>query len=102
MPEVSDRHVPHHRSLRKMSSSGSVGARAAPERTRRPEAFFTGEASVFFELRRRGPAATRLLGDAAIFFLAEPVQRLLVDDAAVEHVDLAIRILGVARVVRDD
>ncbi len=38
----------------------------------------------------------------AVLFLAQPMQRLLVDDAAVEHVDLAIRVVGVARIVRDD
>src|SRR5436190_6136734 len=62
----------------------------------------SGDASIFFEIRRRGPPAASLLGDAAVLFLTEPVQCLLVDDAAVEHVDLAIRIFGVTRVVRDD
>src|SRR5688572_18457489 len=48
------------------------------------------------------PTAARLLGDAPVFFLAQPNQRFFVDDAAVEHVDLAIRVVGVARIVRDD
>jgi hypothetical protein len=77
-------------------------ARAPRRNTRRPYEAFSDDASIFFEVGRRRTPAPGLLGDAAVFLFTQPVQRLLVDDAAVEHVDLAIRILGVARVVRDD
>ena len=53
-------------------------------------------------VRRRPPRARGLLGDPPVLLLAQAMQRFLVDDAAVEHVDLAVRVVGVARVVRDD
>src|SRR5690606_5751194 len=58
------------------------------------------------EARRRASPrsetrAARLLGDLPVLLLAEPLQRLLVDDPPVEHVDLAVRVIRVARIVRD-
>src|SRR5690606_10407462 len=58
------------------------------------------------EARRRASPrsetrAARLLGDLPVLLLAEPLQRLLVDDPPVEHVDLAIGVIRIARIVRD-